>query len=67
MKIELEVERASVVLREGTDKVYLRIKGLPGAIVCFPSEPLTLEFDCTKGTGEEYVKTNFGIDPEVIG
>lgn len=66
-KIELNVFRVLVLIRGGhTDEVFIDTN-LPGS---FPKEVdkanLTLRFEVQKGKGIQYVRDNFGIEPEVL-
>lgn len=62
----LLITKATVVLRDETDHISL-YTDLPPP---FPPEldrsPLCLTFDTTYGTGIEYVRKNFSMEPEVI-
>lgn len=56
--------KAMVLFGQGADLVYLTTdKPSP-----FPmyNDPLTLSFECTAGTGEEYVKKHFNLSPEMV-
>lgn len=61
------IHKALVLLTDGPDKVFL-YSNMPcpyvaAALPC--QEPLVLEFSATYNKGEEYVKENFGLEPEV--
>lgn len=62
----LLITRATVVLRHGTDHISL-YTDLPTP---FPPElqygNLCLTFEATYGTGVEYVRKNFSVEPEII-
>lgn len=61
----LEVASVTVVRGSGADKVIVTVAAYKEAV--FPyTEPLTIHFDAAKGTGAEWVRTNFGIDPFVV-
>lgn len=63
----LEVKKAMVLLTEGTDRISLYTElPCPYAVAFLPSQqPLTVTFDATYDTGIEYIRKNFGIEPEV--
>lgn len=56
------------MLTRMTDEVFLRTDFpcpfVPGAIPSQP--PLDLHFKATYDTGVEYVRKNFGLEPEII-
>jgi hypothetical protein len=56
--------KAMVLIGQGTDKVFITTDK-PSAISGY-LEPLTLTFEATKGTGEDYVRKNFGLNPEIV-
>lgn len=63
-----EIKEAMVILSSACDKVYLETD-LPCPFVknFLPKQPpLTIQFDTTYDTGVQYVRDNFGLDPEVI-
>jgi hypothetical protein len=62
------IKEALVILTNGTDKIFLKTDfPCPFVKEFMPAQyPLTIQFDATYDTGVEYVKKNFGIDPEVI-
>ncbi len=63
---QIHILKATVVLREGTDHISL-YTDLPSP---FPPEvddgPLCLTFQTRYGTGVEYVRKNFSVEPEII-
>ena len=60
------ITKITVVQRKyGTDMVTIWTT-LPAPCPALDTTPATLSIDVVKGGGVEYVKTNFGIDPEVI-
>lgn len=61
----MNILSATVIVGMGADNVSLKTD-LPSPITCFPEEKLMLKFEATTGTGIEYVKKNFGIEPNVI-
>lgn len=63
--MKIEIKEASVLLtRNGSDLVSLYID-LPSAIYPY-DEGLALDFKAARGTGVEYVRKHFGIEPKVI-
>lgn len=64
----LGIRKAMVLLTDATDKVFLYTDfPCPYVKAFLPSqEPLMVSFDATYNTGIEYVKNNFGLDPEVV-
>lgn len=64
----MNIKKATVLLTDATDKVFIYTDmPCPYVVAFLPSqEPLILNFDCTYDTGIEYVKTNFKIEPEVV-
>lgn len=66
MKLELEVESATVLTcLSGTDTCAIHTKN-KSQYTCFPNEHLTLRFETTKGTGYKYLIDELGIDPSLI-
>ena len=64
--MKLKVTRATVVLtNHGKDRISLDTE-YPSPTPKVDPEPLSLTFEAEKGTGVEYVKNTFGIEPEVI-
>lgn len=61
------ITRVSVVLRDNAADLISVYTDFPSP---FPptvdDSPLSLTFQAAKGTGVEYVRKNFGIEPEVI-
>ena len=60
----MRIIKAGVLTGQGPDRVFLTTD-LPSSFPIYP-EPLMLSFECTAGTGAEYVLANFGIESEVI-
>lgn len=66
--MRLVLGKAIVILSSMCDKVYIKTE-LPCPFVknFLPSQPpLDIHFDATYDTGVQYVRDNFGIEPEVI-
>jgi hypothetical protein len=69
--IKIDIERIIIYRFNGKDLVTLRVKGFPYS---YPSclkedekDPgLKLEFNTPPNKGEEYVKNNFGVEPDEI-
>lgn len=66
MKIELTVESATVVLNQyRSDTCYIRFV-LPSTFPKTTDQDLMVTFHAEKDTGVEYIKKNFGVDPEIV-
>lgn len=63
--MNINITGATILLTNGTDRIHLYTE-LPAPIVPFPKEKLTLTFEATIGTGAEYVRNVFGIEPKII-
>lgn len=63
--VHLRIRRATVVTGS-TDKVTLEVDRPTSFPLAYPNEPLSLSFEAEPGTGAEYVKSNFGLEAEVI-
>jgi len=62
----MSLTKATVLLDHyGTDTVILATT-FPASIAANPDIPLAVQFKATNGEGIEYVRRNFGIEPEVI-
>lgn len=66
MKMEFEILKVTIVINEGTDKVLVKTSLPCPYPPCITTDPLMMSFDITKGKGIDYVRKNFGIEPEVI-
>jgi hypothetical protein len=62
--MQITIKSATVVMSAGTDLVILETD-LPPAVWPFEHQP-SPRFEVAKGFGEQYVKDNFGLEPEVI-
>ena len=63
MNIELDITKITIV-EALTDHVLIETT-MPEA--CFPyTDPLTLSFDAASGTGQDYVRKHFNMEPRVI-
>lgn len=60
----MNILRAQVITGRGADKIVLTTD-LPSPFTMY-DDFLTLEFQATIGTGVNYVRHYFGIEPEVI-
>ncbi len=63
----MKISKIVILQRSGTDLISI-FTDLPSP---YPQEvgdglPLVINFETTKGWGVDYVKKNFGIEPEVI-
>ena len=62
----IHIKKVLILLTNGPDKVSIHTD-LPSP---YPPEITTaglmIDFDATKGTGVDYVRKHFGIEPEVI-
>ena len=68
MKIEIEIEKVTVIQGSGPDKVLLQTN-FPDSFINGANKIdtfLCLQFDATYNTGEQYCKDNFNMIPEVI-
>lgn len=55
------------LMQHGTDRVSFVVNHeYPSPICCLPNELLHLSFDVIRNKGIEYVRNNFGIDPEIL-
>jgi hypothetical protein len=64
-KRQVVVIQATVMLQDGTDYVILKTN-LPSPWPTVDGNDLSLFFHTEHGKGEEFVKKNFSINPEVI-
>ena len=62
---KIEVTEATGILTLGTDKVFLKVEDFPSAAWPF-EDVLSLEFEAAKGSGVEYCRKHFGIEPKVV-
>ena len=58
VSVAFEVERASVVVGNGTDKIYLTIRA-PSPIWPFDVEHTSITIDAANGKGKEWLDENF--------
>lgn len=64
--MNINITRATVLIVHGADKVSLQTD-LPSPFASWlPDEKLSLNFEVTKGLGAQYVRDNFGLEPEII-
>lgn len=64
--MEIEITNIIVLETNGTDVVFVHTN-LPSPFPSeFSSQNLMFKFDVSKGSGAQYVKNNFNIEPEVI-
>jgi hypothetical protein len=68
VRIQIDVIKAEVLLRDGTDLVSLTIdKPYPGVLVGIKNLPtLRLQFEVVRGHGVDYCQEHFGIFPDII-
>lgn len=59
------VTKATVLCATGTDKIILETD-LPLGVYPYEGYPQTVQLDVSKGMGVQYVRENFGLEPEVI-
>jgi hypothetical protein len=64
-KRQVTVIKAEVILQDGTDYIILKTN-LPSPWHTVDGNDLSLFFHTEHGKGEEFVKMNFKIDPDVI-
>lgn len=65
---KLTIVKATVLIGHGADRVNLHTTS-PCSFVpeCIPEQPrLVVQFEATRGTGAEYVRKHFGIEPQVV-
>jgi hypothetical protein len=60
----VKITKASVLTGQGPDRIFLTTD-LPPPFPAY-GDPLMIQFECMAGTGIEYVRVNFDLDPEVI-
>ena len=64
--MNIKIKRVIVLVREhGMDKVVIHTSNLPPTVYPY-DQPGSLVMDVAKDAGEQYVKDNFGVNPEVI-
>ena len=64
--LELPIQKVTVVEGYmGPDRIIIWTS-LPPPWPPITDQPLTLDFKAAVGTGVEYIRKNFGIEPEVI-
>jgi hypothetical protein len=66
MEHTLAITKIVVLLRKGHMDMVWVSTSLPSTVPAVTADPLTLQFDACQGTGVEYVRQHFGIEPEVI-
>lgn len=69
MKIELEIKKAEVMLREGTDLVSLvtnKPYPFPAVVTNGEKRELRLQFEVVRNRGIRYCNDLFGIFPNII-
>lgn len=65
-EVALRVSRVTLLVqRSGQDHV-LFTTDLPSPSPGLDPDPLVIEFRCPKGSGREYLKKNFGWDPDEV-
>lgn len=65
----MNIERATVMMSDNScDLVFIKTDlPCPFVVESEPSQsPLVLEFSTTCNTGIDYVRENFGVEPDVI-
>ena len=64
--MEIKITKATVLLHSSTaDMIFLETE-LPPHMPKVSKQSPSLKFEAEAGTGVEYVRKNFGIEPEVI-
>jgi hypothetical protein len=63
--IPIKVCKATVLLDNGTDLIILATN-LPSPMPCIDSGSAKLELRTQKDCGIEYVRKNFGLEPEIL-
>lgn len=65
-KLTLTIEKATVLLRNGTDIVYLKTNKPSPFPPSVSRDSLSLSFEVVADGGEAYCKQHFGLEPETI-
>jgi hypothetical protein len=60
----MKILTASILIGQGPDRVFLNTD-MPSSFAMY-SEPLMIQFEAERGTGAEYVRNNFGLEPTII-
>lgn len=66
MKRMINIIRASVLLRDGTDMVSLEVDKPSPFPPGVSTQRLRMSFECQSNTGIQYCLDNFRVQPEVI-
>lgn len=66
--MQIKILSARVLLTEGCDHISLQTEyPCPYVLAFLPSQPpLALDFEATRDTGADYVREQFGIEPEIV-
>lgn len=64
-KVLFRITKVTVIKQSGTDQLRIETT-LPLGVYPYKGFPQTLSLEVTKGMGEQYVRDNFKIEPEVI-
>lgn len=64
----MKLTKAMVILSSACDKVIVETELPCPFVVAFApnQQPLSLMFDATYDTGVQYVRDNFGLEPEIV-
>jgi hypothetical protein len=63
-QMEIRITEATVIETMGADKIFLKTS-LPEATYPFRGKA-SLSMHAAKGTGADYVRRNFGLEPDII-
>lgn len=70
MRIQIEIVKAEVLLRDGTDLVLIVLDKpypFPDAVRGVKNPPmLRMQFEVVRGHGVDYCQQHFGIFPDII-
>ena len=61
----MEITKIVVMLTDGADIIFVHTN-LPSSMPAVTNLPLILQCSCQRDKGVEYVRSNFGKEPEVI-
>ena len=62
----LQIEEIAVLRRRShADRIYIKFRG-PAPFPAFPNEGPSFQMDVAQGTGADYVRKEFGLEPKII-
>ena len=62
----MKITKVSVLQSYGTDTISLYTEYPCPYVPEYDDNPLCLTFSTTKGMGVDYIRENFGVEPEII-